>query len=225
MELLDVRGQLSKMTDRIIMRLHDRAGFPRNTAVYERGAIKFGDGTQSLLEFALVELERYHALLGRYEFPDQHPLMDFEMPSPALARIIDATPLPYVKIALRDLLLPFYIDTVVPGLCEPGEAPGAYGETAYVDADLLELLNERINLGRQVAMTKIERDPGIRGLIHDQAALIEALRDSARESEVIASVRDAAGKYAVDADLAETLFRWVIDRTIDVEVAWLRGLE
>lgn len=224
MDLTDVRVQLTKMTDRIIMRLHDRAGFPLNAPVYKRGAIAFGDGTQSLLEFALVELERYHALLGRYEFPDQHPLMEFEMPAPAIKRVIDAAPIPYVKIPLRDQLIPFYVETVLPRLCDAGEAPGAFGETAYVDADLLELLNERINLGRQVALSKIEREPRIRDLAQDGPALIEALRDSGREADVIAAVRKTAAGYAVDADLAESLFRWIIERTLDVEVAWLQGL-
>jgi hypothetical protein len=38
-DLSALRGRISNMTDRILMRMHDRASFPLNRAVYTPGAI------------------------------------------------------------------------------------------------------------------------------------------------------------------------------------------
>jgi chorismate mutase len=120
--------------------------------------------------------------------------------------------------------LPWYVDTVLPTLCDASEDPSTFGETAYVDADLLELLNERINVGRAVAMAKLEAEPSIRDILHDTGALTERLRDSRREDEVLAAVMDSARRYSVDPNLARAVFRWVIDRVLELEVVYLQQL-
>jgi len=105
-----------------------------------------------------------------------------------------------------------------------GSLPGTYGETAYVDADLLELINERINVGRGVALAKINSDPSIRDILSDTAALTARLRDSRREEEVLAAVTESARRYGVDEGLARDVFRWVIDRVLELEVVYLQRL-
>jgi chorismate mutase len=125
---------------------------------------------------------------------------------------------------VRDTLVPFYRDMVLPQLCERADDPDTYGETVYVDADLLELLHERINIGRYVARAKLESTPDIRIPTLPPEELTELLRDLAQEERILAGVRASAERYGVSADVADQLFRWVIEQTISVEVAWLRGL-
>lgn len=221
-----LRSRLSKMTDRIIFRLHDRSGFPLNPPVYKPDAIPItGKAGVSFLEFAIQGLEEYHATLGRYEYPDQHPIISTVLPPTGVARRLIGIPsLPNVEINLKDQLIPFYQGTVLPQLCEPGDNPDTYGETVFLDADVLELLNERINIGRYVARSKAESDPSILDIVSDSNELRKRLRDSSQEERVISSVRSAANKYGLGPDKAELVFRWVIEQTIGLEVAYLQGI-
>lgn len=220
-----LRLHISKMNDRILMRLHDRAGFPLNRAVYTPDAIALPEHPgMSLLEFAILGLERYHASLGRYEYPDQFPLVTEGLPRAAARRVVDGALPPPAAIAVRDQLIPWYVDSVLPALCTRSEDPATYGETAYVDADLLELINERINVGRGVALAKLERDPALRALAADAGALSQRLRDPDREADVLAAVAESARRYQLDEHLARDVFRWVIDRVLELEVAYVQRL-
>lgn len=221
-----LRSRLSKMTDRIIFRLHDRSGFPVNPSIYQPDEVPIsGKSGISFLEFAVQGLEQYHATLGRYEYPDQHPIISTVLPpTGATRRLIGLPPLPNVQIGLKDQLIPFYRDTVIPQLCEPGDQPDTYGETAFLDADVLELLNERINIGRYVARSKAQSDPSILDIVSDSNELLKRLRDSNQEERVIGSVRSAANRYGLGPDKAELVFRWVIEQTIGLEVTYLQGM-
>jgi chorismate mutase len=86
------------------------------------------------------------------------------------------------------------------------------------------LLNERINVGRGVALAKIESDPSIRDMLADSEALAARLRDARREGEVLAAVAESARRYGVDEALAGDVFRWVIDRVLELEVVYLQRL-
>lgn len=220
-----VRSRLAKMTERILFRLADRAGFPLNPAVYEPGAIPIaGREGISFLEFAVEGLEAYHASLGRYEYPDQHSLTRAALPGSPARREVGVPALPHVDIDLKDRLFRFHRDEVLPRLCEPGSDPNTYGETAYLDADLLELIHERVNVGRYVARAKAETTPGVRDPGIGAEELIGMLRDPAQEERILDGVRVGARSYGVDVDIAAMVFRWVIEETIRVEVAYLHGL-
>ena len=220
-----LRTRLGKMTDRILFRLEDRSGFPLNAPVYEPGAVPlFGREGISFLEFAVQGLETYHASLGRYEYPDQHALTRLALPGSGARREVGIPALPHVDIDFTDRLFRFYRDDVLPRLCEPADDPNTYGETAYLDADLLELIHERINVGRYVARAKFDSEPGIRAADLTAEQLIVLLRDPAQEERIVEGVRDGARRFGVDVDVAELVFRWVIEQTISVEVEYLRGL-
>lgn len=215
-ELVAVRQRLTKMTDRILMRLHDRAGFPLNRPVYTPDAIPIpGRSGVSLLEFSIEGLEAYHASLGRFEFPDQFALS-------AAGRPRTPTADERVQIELREQLQRFYVEELLPRLCVDAVDKDCFGETAYVDADLIALLHERLHIGRDVARAKVEREPDLWALVTDEAEIRERLQDLAREEAVIADAALAAERYSLDGGLARFLFRWIIDTTLQLEVEYLR---
>jgi chorismate mutase len=226
LDLSVVRLKLTKMSDRLLMRLHDRAGFPLNRAVYSPGAIEIPSRPgSSLFDFAIEGLEAYHASLGRYDFPDQFPLSRAGQSGAQSPK--RKAPLPSaekVEIALRADLEAFYTGEVLPRLCDDADDPNCYGETAYCDADLLELLNERINVGRDIALAKVQREPDLLQLLADDASLAERLTDRVREEAVLADAAIAAERYSLDPDLARFVFRWIIDRTLQLEVEYLQRL-
>lgn len=226
LDLSVVRLKLTKMTDRILMRLHDRAGFPLNRPVYRAGAIEIPSRPGiSLFDFAIEGLEAYHASLGRYDFPDQFPLSAAgRSGGESPRRTPPAASTEKVEIALRGDLEAFYIREVLPRLCADQDDPNSYGETAYCDADLLELLNERINVGRDIALAKVQREPDLLQLLADDASLAERLTDRAREENVLADAATAAERYSLDPELARFVFRWIIDRTLALEVEYLKRI-
>jgi chorismate mutase len=210
------------MTDRIVSRLKDRSRFPRNEAVYRPDGVPIrGRSGISFLQFALEGLETYHASLGRYDYPDEAPLFTTPPPTASAARTVTRPHVPRLRTNRRDDLLAFYGE-LVRRLCPPGDDADTFGETVYVDSDLLMLINERINVGRYVAQVKADRDPAILDIVDDSARLAAALRDPAREETLVRIARGIAARYEVDPDLTEAVFRWIVDETMLVEIAYLQ---
>jgi monofunctional chorismate mutase len=221
------RQELTKLTDRILIRLHDRSAFALNRAVYEVDGVQITERPgMSLLEYALEGMESYHAGLGRFVFPDQYAMFRYSIPSTQVVRSPKGPFLPRVEINLKDRLMDFYRAEVLPRICatEEDEAD-SYGETVYVDADLLELLHERIGKGRMVAAIKVVANPDIWDVAHDRITLSDALKDPAREEIVINDAIEAGNvRYQLDPDTVNHLFRWIIDQTLDLEVEYLQRL-
>lgn len=218
----DLRIRLDQMTERIISRLKDRSRFPLNEVVYRPDAVPVAHRAGlSFLEHALEGLEIYHASLGRFAYPDQYPVFSSQLPESPVARIIGRPTLPPLQISIKDNLLAFY-SRLLPDLCAPGDDTDTYGETVYVDADLLQLMNERINVGRYVAQAKLESDPAMLSVAADAETLNAKLRVPEREAALLAAVRRVAERYDLDPDLAERVFRWIIDETTRVEIEYLQ---
>jgi len=221
-DLGELRVRLDQMTERIVSRLKDRSRFMLNEAVYIPGAVEIaGRSGISFLEFSLEGLEAYHASLGRFHYPDQHPVSGASLPASPVTRVSSRPGLQERTISIRENLLAFY-RSVLPALCPPGDDPNNYGETVYVDADLLQLLHERINVGRYVAEAKLHSDPRVAASRHDADQLAATLRDERREAALIQVVRATAQRYDLDPDIVERIFRWIIDETLRVEVVYLQ---
>lgn len=224
LELSEIRIRLDQMTERIVSRLKDRSRFPRNHVVYEPGGVPIaGRSGISFLQYAIEGLEAYHASLGRWAYPDQFALLGAAPTDSPVARTVHPDDAPRVEIAIGPALLAFY-PKLLDELCRPGEDPGTFGETVYVDADLLQLLHERINIGRHVALAKLHREPELRGLVGDPGRLAAALKDEGREAALLATVERTAARYEVDPLPARHLFEWVIAQTLALEVAFLQRM-
>lgn len=223
-DLGGLRVRLDQMTERIVSRLKDRSRFALNEAVYQPGAVEIAGRTGiSFLDFSLEGLEAYHASLGRFDQPDQYPVSGVNLPTSPVRRGASSKPgVERRTISIKDDLLAFYL-RVLPRLCPPGDDPDNYGETVYLDADLLQLLHERINVGRYVAEAKLRSDPSVAASRHDAPLLSSKLRDSRREEALIVAVRATAERYELDPEVVEHLFRWIIEETLQVEVAYLQG--
>ena len=219
--LNDLRTKINQMTERIVSRLKDRSRYVLNDAVYRRDAIPIEGRTGiSFFEFALEQLEQYHASLGRYKFPDQHQLTNITLHSP-VQRWAPPSPVRQVDIELKDEIIAFYT-IMLRDLCREGDDPTTYGETVYCDADLIILLHERINIGRFVAESKFQTDPSFSTVVENRDALRTRLRKPKREQTVIDNARKIALNYDLNPDVVERCFRWLITKTIEVEIDYLQ---
>jgi chorismate mutase len=226
MVMLDVaRGRIARMTKRILFRLNERSDFPINRPVYLKDAIEIEGRTGiSLLEFAIEGMEAYHASLGRYQYPDEYSLLTGNITEPSVRRSVNTLALPQVDLSITQELLEFYQQGVLPKLCRDDDDPNAYGATVYLDAQLLELLNQRINVGRYIAQAKADANPEILRVVSDSQELSSRLRDKPQEERVIQGVLEAAEACGLETELAERVFRWIIETTIKVEVGYLQAL-
>lgn len=222
--LEDLRIRLDQATERIVSRLKDRSRLPLNPQVYVPDAVQInGRYGISLLQFAIEGMEAYHASLGRYEYSDQYPIISTALPKSATTRTGTDTELSEFEIKVSEELLEFY-RSVLPGLCQKGDEPKSYGETVYIDADLLELMHERVNtIGRYVAQSKYDRGPEILQHADNPDAVRAMLRDVKREDNVIERVKESAVKYSLKTEVAESVFRWLMKETLDVEVLYLQA--
>jgi chorismate mutase len=221
LDLHDLRTKLNQMTERIVSRLKDRSRYPLNAAIYRPDAIPIANRSGiSFLDFALEGLEHYHASLGRYRFPDQYPLTDVS-PSAPVERGSPTSPIMRVDIALKDAIVAFYRG-LVQTLCPGGNDETTYGETVYCDADLIVLIHERINVGRYVAEAKLQTDPSLVDVVEARHALARRLVQPQRAQIVIDQARSIATRYDLNADVVERCFRWITEKTLDVEIEYLR---
>jgi chorismate mutase len=222
LELRDLRTKLNQMTERIVSRLKDRSRYALNAAVYRIDEIPIEGRTGiSFFEFALEQLEQYHAALGRYRFPDQYRLTNISTNTPVQRARVPTSPIQQVAIELKDEIITYYL-TLLQDLCEEGDDPTTYGETVYCDADLIVLLHERINIGRFVAESKLQTDPSLQAIAQSQDALRPRLRKPEREQTVIANARKIAFSYNLNQNVVEHCFRWLITKTLEVEIHYLQ---
>jgi monofunctional chorismate mutase len=217
----DLRTKLNQMTERIVSRLKDRSRYLLNESVYVQGKISIENKKGiSFLEFALEGLENYHASLGRYNFPDQYRLTNVS-PFTAVVREYPISPIMRVDIELKDEIIKFY-KKMLEALCTKGDDKTTYGETVYCDADLIVLMHERINVGRFVAESKIQANPSIVNVVNNKGELRQQLKEPIREQAVINYAREIAIRYDLNPNVVESCFRWLIDKTLEVEIDYLR---
>ncbi len=220
-DLNDLRTKINQMTERIVSRLKDRSRYVLNGAVYRCDAIPIeGRIGVSFFEFALEQFEQYHASLGRYKFPDQHRLTNISFHSP-VQRWFPPSSIKQVDIELKDEIISFYT-IMLKDLCREGEDPTTYGETVYCDADLIVLLHERINMGRFIAESKFQTDPSFNTVVENRDALRTRLRKPKREQTVINNARKISLNYDLNPDVVERCFRWLITKTLEVEIDYLQ---
>ncbi len=218
--LKELRIKLDQMTERIISRLKDRLRYKLNNKVYQKNKILIKNrGGISFFEFALEGLEKYHASLGRYKFPDQFPIFSRYF----FCQVKRKTPISSiakVKINSGREIINFYLNSLKE-FCIKGNDHLTYGETVYCDADIIELLNERINLGRYIAQVKLKKNPLLLK-IKNFKKLETGLRNLSREKEVLEKAKNTALRYKFPQKIAEKYFYWIIRKTIEVEIEYLK---
>ena len=221
-ELGELRIKLDQMTERITSRFKDRSRFPVNSPIYQPDGVPIvGRSGISLLQFAIEGLESYHTSLGRYDDPDQYPVLGVNLPLSSVVRTEKRPSLPRININSNDALIPFYQD-LVSKYCKPEDDPDSYGETAYVDADLIQMIHERVNIGRYVAEVKGKTDPSVYDVKSDNNLLISKLKDRTREEALLQKVSNTAQAYELSPDMVVDAFKWIIDKTLDIEIAYIQ---
>ena len=116
----------------------------------------------------------------------------------------------------------FYFDWLN-GACEPGTNEGTFGETVTSDVATLLAIMERVNLGKLVAESKYQSMPeAFRETGGDREQMLQYIVRKDREAAVRNLAGELANTYGLQSAAVVSVFDFMIDTTVDIEVDYLR---
>jgi chorismate mutase len=247
LDLQNIRDALVRMEDTIIFNFIERSQFFTSPSIYQVNKFQIPDFEGSFLDWALLNMEKIHSQLRRYESPDEVPFFPKEILEPLLPSINYPKILAFYadEININDMIKENYIEHIVPLISAGnGEQPENLGSCSTCDIDNLQALSRRIHFGKFVAEAKFqnEREKYTKMILEKDVAGIEAaITNSAVEERILERMVEKGKAYGTDPTLkwsqnpqskvnAEYLAKiykdWVIPLTKKVEVDYLlRRLE
>jgi len=198
---------LSRLEDTIIFHLIERVQFPHSPSIYTPGGVQIPNFTRSFLDWMLLQQEKVHAQVRRFQAPDEYPFFPDELPEPFLA------PLSYPKLLhsntvnINNKIKDAYINHILPAACvqrcgpDRGETGENYGSAAVIDVACLQALSRRIHFGKFVAEAKFREDPGgFTEMIKEKdiEGLSNAITKPAVEQQVLKRLELKAKTYGTD---------------------------
>ena len=119
LSLDNIRASLQRMEESIVFRLIERAQFAYNACVYQDGAFpelrEKEHWTGSWLAWSLRATEAWHAKLGRWLAPDEHPFTPLDqLPEPVLAPNDYPEILHPHRVNVTHEIVQFYTQDIVP---------------------------------------------------------------------------------------------------------------
>ena len=216
-----LRPGLDLLANEIVIALKKRTRFPRNPEIYRPGLVRTAPG-ETLLDYVLGDVEHLHAELGRYTFASQEAFTEVAGVEPVIIRDDPPSPIARMASGAEARVKAFYL-AWVERACRAGSDSNTYGETVTADVEALLCILERVNLGKFVAESKFaELESEFRKADGDIGATRELLVRKGREAQVYELASRLASHYELDAELAHGVFAWMIETTIDIEVAYIR---
>lgn len=246
LELNNIRQALVRMEETIVFNLIERSQFFSSPSVYEnKRYIPNFDG--SMLDWFLLQMERTHSQVRRYEAPDETPFF----PNDLLPMILPPVNYPKIlasysdEINVNDEIKLFYVNDIVPKVsCRLGEQPENLGSVSTTDVECLQAISRRIHFGKFVAEVKyqLDKETYTKYIKQRDIASIEAtITNKAVEDKILERLVIKAENYGVDPSLkysqnkqskvdpniiAELYRDYIIPLTKKVEVNYLlRRLE
>lgn len=247
LDLQNIRDVLVRMEDTIIFNFIERAQFFTSPSIYQVDKFDIPDFSGSFLDFVLMNIEKTHSQVRRYESPDEMPFFPNDILEPLLPSINYPKILAayHDEININSLIKENYIEHIIPMISRgPGEEPENLGSCMTCDIDNLQNLSRRIHFGKFVAEAKFQNDRALYTKMikeKDVAGIDAAITNSAVEAKILERLVEKARAYGTDPTLkwsedqhskvnAEHLAKiykdWVIPLTKKVEVDYLlRRLE
>lgn len=247
LDLGNIREALVRMEDTIVFDLIERSQFFSSPLVYLKNTIKVQGFDGLFLEWLLLQLERIHSQVRRYEAPDEVAFFPDQLLPPLLPSLNypKVLALYYRDVNVNSDIYKFYVENIVPEVaCAAGEQQENSGLVAVCDVEALQALSRRIHFGKFVAEAKYQADKeGYRKLIlaRDVEGIERSITNAAVEAKILERLVVKCDSYGVDPSLrysqksqskvklsviAQLYKEYVIPLTKKVEVDYLlRRLE
>ena len=247
LNLANIRNALVRMEDTIVFALIERSQFFSLPLVYQRNKFNIPDFDGTFLEWTLLQQEKAHSQIRRFEAPDETPFFPDQILPPILP------PINYPKVLANysdevnanNEIMDFYINDIVPQIAAAeGEQPENLGSVACCDIECLQAISRRIHFGKMVAEAKFQGDRELYTKLikaQDAKGIEESITNLAVEAKILERLiekgksygTDPSLKYSqnpqlkVDPEVIAKLYKdWIIPLTKKVEVDYLlRRLE
>lgn len=247
LDLNNIRLALIRMEDTIVFDIIERSQFFSSPSVYELNKFNIPDFNGSFLDWSLLQMERTHSLIRRYEAPDEIPFFHDQL----LPSILP--PIEYPKILanysdevnVNHEIMKFYVEEIVPQVsCKAGEQKENLGSVSVCDIECLQAISRRIHFGKFVAEAKFQSDKEhYKKLIlaKDVEKIEESITNPAVEAKILERLMVKVENYGTDPSLkysqkaqskvkpevvAKLYKDWIIPLTKKVEIDYLlRRLE
>ena len=201
----------SRLEDTIIFYLIERVQFSYSLSMYTPGSVDIPDFTGSFLDWMLLQQERVHAQVRRYEAPDEYPFFPGQLPAPFLKPLSYPRLLHPNTININEEIKDAYTSHILPSACALHTDRGAggenYGSAAVMDVFCLQALSRRIHFGKFVAEAKFrERPEEFTAWIRERNvnALQDAITKPAVELQVLKRLELKARTYGTDPSAPAT---------------------
>lgn len=216
-----IRPGLDILANEIVIALKKRTRFSCNDAIYVPGLV-LSDSGVPLLQHVLGRIESCHAELGRYTFATQDSFTPVAEVASVIDRLPPESPLQKMHSGVGERIIDFY-RSWIHGACSQGSNSNTYGETVTSDVDALLAIMERVNLGKSVAEAKfLELTDEFMGTGGDRDALLTFIVRKDREVQVIELARRLAEHYEMPSEQIISIFEFMIETTIDIEIDYLK---
>ncbi len=217
-----IRPGLDILANEIVIALKKRSRFVSNAPIYTPGLV-IGHPDISLLDYQLRAAESQHAELGRYQFAVQEAFTEVSDIAPVVKRQLPSSAVQSIPSGVGQKILTFY-RSWIDSACRDGTEETTFGETVTADVNALLSIMERINLGKTVAESKFrELTAEFIKTQGEREAMLELIIRKDRMQEVIDLSRRLAAHYELDAEHVTTVFEFMMQLTIDVEIHYIRN--
>jgi len=216
-----IRPGLDILANEIVIALKKRTRYQLNLPVYEPGLLP-AYPTLSLLDYELALVERQHAELGRFAFAEQDAFTNVADVELILQRGPPDNPVEIMPSRAGERIKTFYFDWLKE-TCHPGTDEGTFGETVTSDVVSLLAIMERVNLGKLVAESKFQTMPdAFRETGGNRDQMLQLIVRKDREIAVRDMAGELANTYGLPSASVVSVFDFMIETTIDIEVDYLR---
>ncbi|KAK6464557.1 putative chorismate mutase [Scheffersomyces coipomensis] len=208
LNLDNIRQALIRMEDTIVFDLIERSQFYSSPSVYEINKFNIeGFKGSSFLDWSLIQMEKAHSQIRRYEAPDESPFFPDQILKPILP------PIKYPKILAKytdeinvnEEIKQFYVNEIVPQVsCKIGEQEENLGSVSTCDIECLQAISRRIHFGKFVAEVKYQSDKlnYIRLIkLKDVKGIEDSITNSVVENKILERLIIKGQNYGVDPSL------------------------
>lgn len=207
LDLDNIRKALVRMEDTIVFNLIERSQFFSSPSVYEQKKFPIPNFDGSFLIWMLLQIERTHSQVRRYQAPDEVPFF----PNDLLPSFLPDTKYPKIlasyskEINANTELLGCYVNHIVPKVsCADGDQEENWGSVTVCDINCLQAISRRIHFGMFVAEAKYQAEkPKFISLIkaRDSSGIEKAITNSAVEEKVLERLQAKSRAYGTDPSL------------------------
>lgn len=204
LDLNNIRQALVRMEDTIVFNLIERSQFYLSPLVYKSNYVRIPDFDGSFLQWTLLQQERIHSQVRRYEAPDEEPFN----PTKLLPSLLPPVNYPKIlanyskEVNVNEEIYQFYVENIVPKIsCKEGDQLENLGSVAVSDIECLQSISRRIHFGKFVAEAKYQLDKQLYTKLikeKDIESIEKSITNSAVEQKILERLVDKSRSYGTD---------------------------